>query len=128
MILVPASLPRQARLCRSADFAALKGSRRRVGDAFFQLRYAPNATGSARLGLAISKQVSKRAVERNRIKRLVRESFRRARHGLPAVDLVVMARAQAAGRDGSYLLAQMNELWEKLQSAHGGRAASPRPH
>jgi len=127
MTLAPAGLPRQARLRRSADFAALKSSRGRLGVRCFQLRYAPNDSGVARLGLAISKQVSRRAVERNRLKRLVRESFRRVRHRLPAVDLVVMARAQAAVMDGAQLLAQIDELWDKLLSADIGPTASV-PH
>jgi ribonuclease P protein component len=66
------------------------------------------------LGLAISKRVSKRAVDRNRIKRLVRESFRRARHALPPVDLMVMAREQACTLPGSVLLAELDALWRKL--------------
>ncbi|MEO7073495.1 MAG: ribonuclease P protein component, partial [Rhodanobacter sp.] len=66
------------------------------------------------LGLAISKRVSKRAVERNRIKRLVRESFRRIRTQLPAIDVMVMAREQAAGVAGSELLAEMDSLWKRL--------------
>ena len=127
MTLAPAGLPRQARLRRSADFAALKSSRGRLGVRCFQLRYAPNDSGVARLGLAISKQVSRCAVERNRLKRLVRESFRRVRHRLPAVDLVVMARAQAAVMDGAQLLAQIDELWDKLLSADIGPTASV-PH
>ena len=127
MTLAPAGLPRQARLRRSADFAALRSSRGRLGVRCFQLRYAPNVLGMARLGLAISKQVSRRAVERNRLKRLVRESFRRVRHRLPAVDVVVMARAQAAGMEGAQLLAQIDELWGKLLSADTG-PTSPLPH
>ncbi len=78
------------------------------------MRYSSNELGHARLGLAISKRVSKRAVERNRIKRLLRESFRRVRHQLPPVDLMVMARDQAAGVPGSQLLAEMDSLWKKL--------------
>lgn len=66
------------------------------------------------MGLAISKRVSKRAVERNRIKRLVRESFRRFRHQLPAIDVMVMARSQAAGVPGPQLLAEIDALWKKL--------------
>lgn len=78
------------------------------------MRYRVNDLGHARLGLAISKRVSKRAVERNRIKRLLRESFRRVRHQLPAVDLMVMAREQAAGVPGSILLSEIDGLWKKL--------------
>lgn len=114
MTLSSAGLPRAARLLRPADFAALRTSSGRLGGRCFRLRYGPNTLGRARLGLAISKRVSKRAVERNRIKRLLRESFRRVRLQLPAVDLVVTAREQAAGVDGPLLLAEIDALWNKL--------------
>jgi ribonuclease P protein component len=109
-----AGLPREARIRRAGDFAALRQASGRLGGRCFSVRYKSNEFGHARLGLAISKRVSKRAVERNRIKRLVRESFRRMRHQLPAVDLVVMAREQAAGMDGPALLAEIDALWRKL--------------
>ena len=78
------------------------------------MRYRDNELGHARLGLAISKRVSKRAVERNRLKRLLRESFRRVRHRLPSVDLMVMARESAANVPGPQLLAEIDTLWAKL--------------
>ena len=112
-----AGLPRDARLRRPAEFAALRLSSGRAGGRCFHMRYRGNELGHARLGLAISKRVSKRAVERNRIKRLLRESFRRVRHQLPAVDLMVMAREQAAGVPGPDLLAEIDLLWKKLLAA-----------
>ncbi|HEX5306518.1 MAG TPA: ribonuclease P protein component [Dyella sp.] len=109
-----AGLPREARLCRAGDFAALRQASGRFGGRCFSVRYRVNELGHARMGLAISKRVSKRAVERNRIKRLARESFRRIRHDLPAVDLVIMAREQASGLPGAELLAELDALWRKL--------------
>ena len=109
-----AGLPREARLRRPGEFAALRNSSGRAGGRCFHMRYRDNELDGARLGLAISKRVSKRAVERNRIKRLVRESFRRVRHRLPAVDLMVMAREQAAGVPGPELLGELEALWRKL--------------
>ena len=109
-----AGLPREARLRRPGDFAALRTSSGRAGGRCFHLRYRQNELGHARLGLAISKRVSKRAVERNRIKRLLRESFRRVRHQLPAVDMMVMAREQAAGVSGTELLRDIEGMWKKL--------------
>ncbi|CAM5293662.1 ribonuclease P protein component [Rhodanobacter lindaniclasticus] len=53
-------------------------------------------------------------MERNRIKRLVRESFGRVRDQLPAIDLMVMAREQAAGVPGAELLSELEALWRKL--------------
>ena len=128
MTLSSAGLPHEVRVRRRADFTALRNSSGRVGSRCFHLRYAPNALGYARLGLAISKQVSKRAVERNRLKRLLRESFRRVRYRLPAVDLVVMAREQAAGVDGPGLLPQIDELWEKLLVACARQPTPPVHH
>jgi ribonuclease P protein component len=118
-----AGLPRDARLRRPGDFAALRTSSGRAGGRCFHMRFRENEFGHARLGLAISKRVSKRAVERNRIKRLLRESFRRVRHQLPAVDMMVMAREQAAGVPGPQLLTELDGLWKKLlasQTASSG--------
>ncbi|MEI7035226.1 ribonuclease P protein component [Fulvimonas yonginensis] len=109
-----AGLPRDARLRRAGDFAALRHASGRLGGRCFSVRYRPNGLGHARLGLAVSKRVSKRAVERNRIKRLVRESFRRVRAELPPIDLVVMARECAAGLPGAELLAEIDALWRRL--------------
>lgn len=109
-----AGLPRDARIRRAGDFAALRHASGRLGGRCFSVRYRPNGLDHARLGLAISKRVSKRAVERNRIKRLLRESFRRARAQLPPVDVVVMAREAAAGLPGHELLAEIDALWRKL--------------
>ncbi|MFC5438466.1 MULTISPECIES: ribonuclease P protein component [Rhodanobacter] len=119
-----ADLPREARLRRPGDFAALRASSGRAGGRCFHMRYRDNELGHARLGLAISKRVSKRAVERNRIKRLLRESFRRVRHQLPSVDLMVMAREQAANVPGPQLLAEIDVLWKKLIA---GRSAATEP-
>lgn len=109
-----AGLPRDARVRRAGDFAALRQASGRLGGRCFSVRYRLNGLDHARLGLAISKRVSKRAVERNRIKRLLRESFRRARAQLPPIDLVVMAREAAAGVPGPELLAEIDALWRRL--------------
>src|SRR5699024_1996593 len=85
-IMAGAGLPRRARLRRAADFAALRRAEGRVRGTFFLLRYGPSEGPTARLGLAVSRKVSPRAVERNRIKRQIRESFRRHRPDLPNVD------------------------------------------
>jgi ribonuclease P protein component len=118
-----AGLPRDARVRRAGDFAALRQASGRLGGRCFSVRYRSNGLDHARLGLAISKRVSKRAVERNRIKRLLRESFRRVRAQLPPIDLVVMARETAAGLPGPELLAEIDALWRRLPPLKGEHGA-----
>lgn len=69
---------------------------------------------NSRLGLAISKKNAKRAVDRNRIKRLIRESFRKHLHILPAVDLVVMAKPVTKNADNQQIFQSLEQHWNKL--------------
>jgi ribonuclease P protein component len=111
-----AGLPPSARLRRAADFAALRNATGRSQARYFLLRWMPSAHPGCRLGLAVSRKVSKRAVARNRIKRLVRESFRLQREALPALDVLVIARASAAAASNQELSADLHGAWQKLQA------------
>lgn len=117
-----AELPRMARLRRAADFAALRQTRGRVRGRFFMLRYGANAAGTARLGMAVSRRVSLRAVERNRIKRLIRDSFRHRRARLPHMDILVIAHRDAAGQPGDVLRADLDSLWSRVKPLKPARA------
>lgn len=78
---------------------------------------------SARVGCAVSRKVGG-AVVRNRIRRLVKELFRRARSELPAVDLVVIAKPAAAVVAGGSLTELVDTLLPLLFEAAaraGGR-------
>lgn len=76
-------------------------------------RAAPGMPG-ARLGLAISRKCARHATARNRIKRLVRESFRQVREALPAVDIVVMCRPAATGLTGAEINAALERHWQRI--------------
>lgn len=106
--------PRAARLLKPGDFARLRQGSRRIGSRYFSAEYRNVDDTAARLGLAVSRRVSKRAVQRNRLKRLVRESFRRRRAMMPAVDVLVIARSAAVSCGGAELLADLALLWSKL--------------
>ncbi len=69
---------------------------------------------SPRLGLAISKKNAKRAVDRNRIKRIIRESFRLNCQNLPAIDLVVMAKPNTKHADNPQIFNSLEQHWIKL--------------
>ena len=60
----------------------------------------PNTLGHARLGMVIAKRLLSRAVDRNRVRRCVRETFRLQQQDLPACDFVVRLIAKpVAGKE-----------------------------
>jgi len=73
-----------------------------------------NTAGVARLGLAVAARVAGNAVSRNRIRRIVRESFRLCHHELPPVDIVVSARSGARSAASSALRADIDRLFAAL--------------
>jgi ribonuclease P protein component len=87
---------RSGRLSRSAEFERVYRQGRSTGNRQLVLYAFPNSTNERpRIGLSVSRKVGG-AVERNRVKRLLREAFANAEHRLQAGhDLVVVARSPA---------------------------------
>jgi ribonuclease P protein component len=109
-----AALPRSARLTGKAQFDRVFALRTTRNSRYFRLNLADNGLDNARLGMAVSRRVDKRAVQRNRLRRQVRESFRLAWPGLPALDIVVTARPDAAQAERSLVWADLQALWAAL--------------
>ena len=74
-----------------------------------------NERGHARLGMVVSARVARRAVARNRIKRVIRESFRLRQARLKGWDVVVIARSGAVRQDNRELFATLEGHWKKLE-------------
>ena len=74
-----------------------------------------NTLGHPRLGVVVSKKNVKLAVQRNRFKRLVRESVRLRQHQLPTLDIVVLARRGVHDLDNDTLHRQLHGMWKRLQ-------------
>jgi ribonuclease P protein component len=89
------------RLRQKTEFDRVYRDARRSADALFAIFARNTGAAAPRLGLAIAARIVGNAVRRNRIKRLIRESFRQHQHELPAVDLVVNARAGARDADNA---------------------------
>ena len=83
----------------------------RFGNRSFTVLARENELGHARLGLAISKKCAKRAVDRNRIKRHFRESFRLNQHTLPNVDIIAMCKPSALLLDNAKMREQIESQW-----------------
>ncbi len=109
--------PRSARLLRPGQFKDVFTHGRRIGGPVFRLhvwlRGGTNAPCWARLGIAVPKKVAALAVERNRVRRIVRESFRCRRAQLPPGDYALVALPPARGATGARLREALDALWSR---------------
>ena len=109
----PLGLPRTTRLARPADFAAVRNGGLNSRDSYFFVT-AVKQKGRARIGLAVSRRVSKRAVVRNRIKRRIRESFRADQLMLQRLDILVIALPATAEAANITLARSLSAHWQRL--------------
>ena len=75
---------------------------------------SPSGLDWPRLGLAISRKQIRRATQRNRIKRLVRESFRRNQTLLKGLDVVVIGKGMLAGRASRSVFQCLESHWQRI--------------
>ncbi len=66
--------------------------------------------------MAVGTRAVGAAVTRNRVRRLIRESFRLHRQELPAVDIFVSAKAGVQSVDNAQIFASLERLWRKIPS------------
>ena len=109
------------RLTRGADFDAVFSEGRRSADALFTVLYRHSSLDHPRLGMAASSKRVRTAVGRNRIRRLVRESFRHSAVMLAGLDVVVLVRDAAARAPNPDIAASLAAHWARLNRSVAGR-------
>ncbi|UCF48867.1 MAG: ribonuclease P protein component [Myxococcales bacterium] len=111
----PQRFRRADRLKKRYEFRQAQLSGRRIHTPHFLIVVQPNALQNTRLGITVTKKVGT-AVQRNRIKRVVREVFRRNRHLFPAGhDLVFIAKRGSTDIEYGALLNELELAARKLQ-------------
>ena len=104
--------PKTKRLLNKNEYDNVFGQANRLITPEFIILYVNNTIGHARLGLAISKKMVAKSHDRNRLKRLLRETFRTAT--LPALDIVVLAKRGVKSVRNPTLITHLNGAWSKL--------------
>ncbi|MCK9396481.1 MAG: ribonuclease P protein component [Methylobacter sp.] len=110
------SFPPQLRLKTPAEYKKVFAKPVKSSDQYFTLLAIRNDFDYPRLGLAIAKKNIRKAVQRNVIKRTVRENFRIKQHSLGNIDIVVLARREAVDAPLDLLRKSLERHWLKLVS------------
>ena len=104
---------REQRLLAPVQFKAVFEQPTRSSTPQMTILGHPNHCEFPRLGLTVAKKHLKRAHDRNRIKRLVRESFRLHQHELPSCDFVFVAKAGLGQLDNATIFTTLEKLWQR---------------
>ncbi len=118
--MVEQTFPRELRLLTPESFQKVFAHPVRASSPHITLLATHNELSHPRLGLAVPKKALKRAVWRNRVKRIVRESFRFHQHQLPAIDIVVIAKGGIRDLDNAELFTLLDKLWRTLTRRSNG--------
>lgn len=111
--------PRIHRLLIKQDFQSVFADPCKVGYRYLLALYRPNEGRHARLGIVLAKSRVKRAVDRNLIRRIIRESFRHQQEMLKGLDLIVLIRSECSPLSGDKvdkktLRDDVDTLWQRL--------------
>lgn len=118
--------PRHVRVRARADFDRIFASATRTASPMLAVHLL-SEEGLARLGLAVSRKVDKRAVGRNRIKRVLRDAFRLMQPRLAPGSYVVVARPAAAQLDNAALRAAFLSVLKRARALPPSSAAGTMP-
>jgi ribonuclease P protein component len=109
--------PKTSRLLDAADYKAVfSNAQFKVSCRHFLVLAISNDRPNPRLGLVIAKKNVSLAVQRNRIKRQLRDAFRHNTMLLNKLDLVVLARKGADKLNNKQLKSTIGSLWQDLES------------
>jgi ribonuclease P protein component len=105
---------RQQRLLHSQEYKHVFDKPCKSTDRYLIVLARTNGQNFGRLGLAIAKKTVKRAVDRNRVKRLIRESFRHHQLSLAGFDCVILAKSGIVQVDNHTLLHSLAKHWQQI--------------
>ena len=109
-------LHKENRLLNAAGYSRVFRKATRSRDKWFTVLCRDNDMNIARLGLAISKKNCRQATGRNRIKRIVRESFRQHQAELAGLDIVVMNQPPCKGAANRELFGSLAGHWDRCRA------------
>lgn len=106
--------PSTQRLLTSRAFSAVfNNATVKIHTPYFLILAIDNLSDYPRLGCIVAKKHAKKAVERNRIKRIIKETFRLNKNKLLAYDVVVMTKPNTTKQNNQILHHELALVWQK---------------
>ncbi len=119
--MIDSRFPVQNRLVDSAIFQQVFVENSKLRDRNWIILFRENDLNQARLGMAIAKKNVRKAVHRNQIKRIVRESFRIRKQALNGLDLVVLISQGINDLERKERIETLSRLLDKLSRQRESR-------
>jgi ribonuclease P protein component len=107
-------LVKQAKMIKTDDFSSVFNFRKRISMQYLAIHYQPNLHQRARLGLVVGKKIAKLAVNRNYMRRVLREFFRTQQHDICHVDLIVRVQKKFTKVDFIQIKQEFDSLIGKI--------------
>lgn len=104
------SLPKELKIRKTSEYKEIFGKSKRLSSDHFNFLYAPNSLGYPRVGFVVAKKNVPGAVERNRVKRVLREVFRQNKSLFGSMDVVFIAKRGSEALDFSLAQKEIKEM------------------
>lgn len=112
--------PSRFKIKKTDDFSSVFNFRKRISGQYLVIHYMPNALEHARVGLIIGKKLARGAVQRNYMKRVLRELYRHEQGKLNGVDILVRPQKSFTRENFAQIEAEFRQLIHKLcERTHG---------
>lgn len=113
MKIAKLSYTSKQKILEKGRYSALLANAPRYNMRHLVLCAAENNLATSRLGLIVAKRKLSSAVARNRLRRVIRESFRKQQHNLPKMDIIVIAKTSIVDADFCQLGKTLDLSWAK---------------
>lgn len=106
---------KKIRLLKPSEFQKIYKHGQWIANRELVANFKTQKTQISKLGITVSKKVSKRAVDRNRIKRQIREWFRKNKLSCLHLDVIITAKPIVNTKTNQEIQRSLNDLWQKVQ-------------
>lgn len=105
---------KRIRLLKAEEYSEVFNQAVRSRDQYFMVLAKPVKNEAPKLGLAIAKKKAKKAVSRNRLKRIIRESFRLSQNTMATAHYVVMIQQNCEAISNKQLFVSLENHWQTI--------------